>query len=98
MRMQKHGDPPCGHLRRPRRLRTAPRSFVTMPPVPPVHRYCRRCGWDITALKEPWGGDATSTPRLLTAPTLPTLPLRWPLAGLRSQVARERVGGGLHSI
>jgi hypothetical protein len=97
MRMQKHGDPPCGHLRRQQRLRIAPRSFVATLSVLPVYRYCRRCGWNITALKELWGGDATSTPRLLTAPTLPMLPLRRPLAEPRSQVARERVGGGLYS-
>jgi hypothetical protein len=98
MRMQKHGDPPCGHLRRQRQLRIALQPFVATPSVLPVHRYCRRCDWNITALKEPWRGDATSTPGSLTAPTLSTLPLRRPLAGPRSQVARERVGGGLHSV
>jgi hypothetical protein len=97
MRMQKHGDPPCGHLWRQVRLRIALRPFVAMSSVLPVHRYCRRCGWDITALEEPQGGTVPRTPRLLTAPTLPTLPLRRPLAGHRSKVACERVGGGLHS-
>jgi hypothetical protein len=96
MRMQKHGDPPRGNLWRQPWLRIALRPFVAMPSVLPVHRYCRRCGWDITALKEPREGGAPSTPTLPTAPTLPTLPLRRPLAGHRSQVACERVGGGLH--
>ena len=97
MRMQKRGDLPCVHLWRQPWLRIALGPFVAMPSVLPVHRYCRRCGWDITARKEPREGGATSTPTLATAPTLPTLPLRRPLAGHRSHVACERVGGGLHS-
>jgi len=91
--MQKHGDTPCGHLWRQPRLRIALRPFVAMSSVLPVHRYCRHCGWDITALKEPREGDAPGTPTLPTALTLPMLPL----AGHRGLVACERVGGGLHS-
>jgi hypothetical protein len=97
MRMQKHGDPPCGQLRRQPWLRIALQQFVAMSSVLPVHRYCRRCGWDITALKGSREGGATGTPTLPTAPTLPMLPLRRPLAGHRGLVACERVGGGLHS-
>jgi hypothetical protein len=97
MRMQKHGDPPCGDLWRQPWLRIALQPFVAMPSVLPVHRSCRRFGWDITALKEPREGGATGTPALPTVPTLPMLPLRWPLAGHRGLVACERVGGGHHS-
>ena len=97
MRMQKHGDPPCGHLWRQPWLRIALRQFVAMPSVLPVHRYCRRCGWNFIALKGPREGGATGTPASPTAPTLPMLPLRRPLVGQRGLVACERVGGGLHS-
>jgi hypothetical protein len=97
MRMQKHGDPPCGHLRRQPWLRIVLRQFVAMPSVLPVYRYCRRCGWNFIALKGPWKGGATGTPALPTAPTLPMLPLRRAPGGHRGLVACERVGGGLHS-
>ncbi len=97
MRIQRYGDPPYGSLWRQPWLQIALRPLVAMPSVPLVHRYGQRCAWDITGSKGPQEGGVTSTPIRLTTPTLPTLPLRRPLTGHRSQVACERVGGGLHS-
>jgi hypothetical protein len=97
MRIREHGDPPCGYLRRKLRSGIVLRPLIAMPSVRFARRLGQRNHWDITALKGPREGGAASTPTAASTSTLPTLPLRRPRTGRRSQAACERVGGGLRS-